>query len=95
MVAIIIIAVIGGLAVGFVIGALVSAYCDSHPAIDPYPEDPYQPFDEIDYDDEKQVRWIEKTTDRNMKVVEKFMEHFKNETEMEIPESVFLSFFNA
>lgn len=81
--------------VGFFIGAFVFFYCDSATPHLLEMEDPYQSFDEIDYDNEKQVKWIEKTTDRNMKVVENFMEHFKNETEMEIPESVFLSFFNA
>lgn len=81
--------------VGFFIGAFVFFYCDSATPHLLEMEDPYQPWDDIDYDNEKQVKYVEYTTSKNMEVVENFMKHFKSETEMEIPESVFLSFFNA
>lgn len=38
---------------------------------------------------------MESITEKNMKVVNNFMEHYKRETSDEIDEKIFLSFFNA
>ncbi|HCM34150.1 hypothetical protein [Chryseobacterium sp.] len=38
---------------------------------------------------------LEKKTDENMNLVSKFSKHFKDETGLEIPDSIVQSFFNA
>lgn len=38
---------------------------------------------------------IEKTTEQNMGLISNFVDHVQNETELEIPENLIISFFNG
>lgn len=48
-----------------------------------------------DLEEAQHVKAIEDLTDRNMELIGSFMDHVKEETGIEIPEEVLVSFFNG
>jgi hypothetical protein len=52
-------------------------------------------LDQDDLDGEENVKQIEELTDRNMELIGSFIDHVREETGIDIPESVLISFFNG